>query len=199
MHVRITTATDVNDIDALLALTREEVLPTARQQKGFRGVSVSGDRTAGVVYILTQWDSEADLDASESMAEKARGDAMKAMGGRMAVDRFEQLLWEADRPPAPGMKLQITEIKMDPARIDDNFVSFRDSVVPDMKSAAGFVSVRHMIKRDTGEGRVGSVWADDESVQAWRTRTEERRAIARERGVQFGEDRLLEILFAAMD
>ena len=35
-----------------------------------------------------------------------------------------------------------------------------------MKAQPGFVAVRNMIDRSTGEGAVGSVWADEESMRA---------------------------------
>ncbi|MBV9661506.1 MAG: hypothetical protein JO337_10140 [Acidimicrobiales bacterium] len=199
MHVRITTATGVTNLDAGVAVIRDEILPGLRQQNGFRGLAVSGDRASGMAMVLSQWDSAADLDASESVAEKARNDAMKAMGGEMTVARFEQVLWEVVTQPSAGSKLQVRDIKMDPARIDENLAFFEEAVVPEMKKAKGFLAVRNMINRDTGGGRVGTLWADDESVQAWMARTEERRAIAREHGVEFGQDRLLEVLLAAME
>lgn len=87
---------------------------------------------------------------------------------------------------------------MDPSRIDDNLDFFRQKVIPEMKAAPGFLGFRHLIDRSSGEGRVGTLWADDETLQAALARSEERRAMAGERGVEFGEDKQLEVLFAAM-
>jgi heme-degrading monooxygenase HmoA len=199
MYARITTVTGASDIDGGVAFLRDQVLPQMQQQKGFRGISAAGDRTTGVVTVLSVWDSEADLDASESMAEKARGDALRVLGGEVTVERYEQNVWEVgDTPPAPGAKLQIRHIKMDPSRIDENLEFFRQNVVADMKATPGFRGVRHLIDRSTGEGRVGSLWADEDSLAAAQAKAEQRRAIARDRGVEFGEDRVLEVLFAAM-
>lgn len=106
MHVRISTVTGASDIDGGLAFLRDQVVPQLKQQNGFRGISAAGDRSAGVVTMLTVWDSEADLDASESTADKARSDAVRLMGGEVSVERYEQSLWETgDTPPGPGAKL----------------------------------------------------------------------------------------------
>jgi hypothetical protein len=87
---------------------------------------------------------------------------------------------------------------MDLAGIDDNLEFFRQTVVPEMRTRPGFLAVRHLIDRDTGQGRVGSVWADQASLAASLAQSERRRARAMDRGVEFGEDRVLDVLFTAM-
>lgn len=199
MHVRITTVAGASDIDGGLALLRDQIVPQMQQQRGFRGLSAAGDRAAGVVTVLSVWDSQADLQASESAADKARGDTLRLMGGEVSVERYEQTVWEVgDTRPGPGARLHIRNIRLDPNRIDDNLDFFRQTVVPDMKTRPGFLAVRHLIDRTTGEGRVGSIWADQDSLAASLTQSEQRRAAAADRGVEFGEDRALEVLFSAM-
>lgn len=195
MHVRITTVTGASDIDRGLAFLRDHVVPQMQQQKGFRSLSAAGDRAAGVVTVLSLWDSQADLEASESAANKARDDAARLMGGEPSIERYEQTVWEvADTRPGPGAKLHIRHIKIDPERIDDNLEFFRQTVVPEMKARPGFLAVRHLIDRGTGEGRVGSLWADQDSLTASLAQSEQRRAKANDRGIEFGQDRVLEVL-----
>ncbi len=199
MHVRISTVTGASHIDEGVEFLREEVVPQLQQQKGFRGLSASGDRTAGVVTVLSVWETEEDLAASESAADKARGNAVEVMGGKASVERYEQAVWETgDTRPGPGTRLHIRHTKLDPARIDSNLEYFRETVVPEMKATPGFLGVRQLINRETGEGRVGTLWADDEALEASLARSAARRAMAAERGVQFGEERRLEVLFATM-
>lgn len=199
MHVRISTVTGASDIDGGIEFLRREVVPQLQQQKGFAGLSASGDRSAGLAVVLSVWETEADLDASESAADKARGGAVNVMGGQVSVERFEQTVWETgDTQPGSGARLHIRHTRMDPARIDANLEFFRQTVVPEMKATPGFLGVRHLINRATGEGRVGTLWADDDALAASLARGEERRATAAERGVEFGEEHRLEVLFAAM-
>lgn len=199
MHVRISMVRGATDIDAGLAFIREEVLPQLQQQGGFRGLSASGDRAAGTVSVLSVWETEADLEASESAADKARGNAVGVMGGKASVERYEQTAWEVGHtPPGPGAKLHIRHIKMDPARVDDNLVFFRQNVAPEIKSAPGFLGLRQLIDRSTGEGRVGTLWVDRESMDNALAASAQRRAAASDRGVEFGEDERFEVFFASM-
>ncbi len=197
MFVRISIVTGATAIDAGLEFLREEVVPQLQQQKGFRGLSASGDRAAGVVNVLSTWETEEDLSASESAADKARGSALQVLGGRVTVERYEQNVWEmGESRPGPGTKLHIRTTHMEPSRIDDNLAYFRETVVPQMKATPGFQGVRHLINRETGEGRVGTLWANEDALTEALARAEERRASAADRGVQFGEDLVLDVLYA---
>lgn len=198
MHVRISIVTGATAIDEGLEFLREEVVPALRQQKGFAGLNVSGDRATGAVNVLSAWETEADLEASESTADKVRGNALQVMGGRVTVERYEETVRElGDSMPGVGSKLHIREIHMDPSRIDENLAYFRDQVLPDMKATPGFQGVRQLINRQTGEGRVGTLWASEEALAGSLARAEERRASAAGRGVRFGDDRTLDVLYAA--
>lgn len=200
MHVRITIVNGATNVDGGIEYMKNEVIPGLRQQKGYRGLSISGDRAAGVLNILALWETQADLDASESAIEKVRDDAVKVIGGKFTVERYEQLLAETKAPgPQPGSKLHIREIKMDPAKIDENLEFFKQVILPEFKNSAGFLAVRNLMNRSTGEGRVGTIWADQASLDAQLAQTEQRRSRAKERGVTFGQDRLAEVLFTALD
>jgi heme-degrading monooxygenase HmoA len=200
MHVRITIVSEATNIDGGIEYMKNEVIPGLRQQKGYRGLSISGDRASGVVNILAQWETQADMDASESTIDKARQEAVNVIGGKFTVERYEQLVSEVQAPgPSVGSKLHIREINMDPAKVDENLEFFKQVIVPEFKSSTGFLALRNLMNRTTGEGRVGTIWADEASLQAQLAQTEQRRARAAERGVQFGRDRLAEVLFLALD
>jgi len=197
MHVRISLLTGATGIEEGIDFLRDQVVPQLQQQNGFRGLSASGDRASGRVNVLTMWDTEADLDASESMAEKARADATKVIGGQASVERYEQLLWEMGSVvPGPGARLHIRRVSMDPSRVDDNLDYFRREVLPQMRATPGFLSARMLMDRRTGRGSVGTLWADDESLRVSLMRANERRAEAERRGVEFGEDQTAELLYA---
>jgi hypothetical protein len=54
---------------------------------------------------------------------------------------------------------------MDPAKVDENLELFNQTVLPDIEATPGFLGVSLLIKRQSGEGRVGTVWADESSLQ----------------------------------
>jgi heme-degrading monooxygenase HmoA len=198
VHARLITVRGATKIDETIEFIRKNIVPDLRQQKGFDSINLAGNRSTGTFTVLTVWQTEVDRDNSEGFSEKARNEALKILGGELSVDYFEETLREVgSTPPAPGAKLQVRSIKMDPDKVDDNLAFFKESVLPDIKSTPGFMAVRHMINRQTGEGRVGTVWADEPSLEAARQKAEERRAIGASRGVEFGGDLILEILFRA--
>ena len=200
MHVRITIVNGATDVDGGIQYLRKEVVPALGQQQGYRGLTVSGDRASGTLNILAQWETQADMDASESAIDKIRNEAVQVIGGTFTVERYEQLLFEVQPPgPTVGAKLHIREIKMDPAKVDGNLAFFKQVIVPEFRSSPGFLGVRNLMNRSTGEGRVGTTWTDDASLETQLAQTEQRRARAAERGVTFGADRFAEVLFTALD
>jgi len=197
MFTRVVQFTGAKDIDEGVAFVRDTVTPVLRQQKGFRGVTASADRSAGVIGVLTLWESEADRDASESAMSKVRAEGAKIIGGEMTVEFYEELLLEMAGPPREGASLLIRRVSMDPAKIDDNLAFFKETVLPQIKASPGFLAVRHMINRSTGDGIVGSIWADVASMNDAAEAAQQRQAQAEGR-VTFGEQSKREVLFVEM-
>ena len=52
-------------IDETIKLYEESVVPTAKSQKGFRGITLFTDRQSGKGYSISIWDSEEDAIANE--------------------------------------------------------------------------------------------------------------------------------------
>jgi heme-degrading monooxygenase HmoA len=196
MFTRTVTFTGATDIDAGMRYLQDTVAPLLREQKGFRGVTASADRSGGVLGVLSLWETEADRDASESTLVKAREEGQRVIGGAITVEHFEELLVEISKPPTVGCSLLLRRISMDPAKIDENLGFFRREVLPQIKANPGFCAVRNMINRQTGEGMVGTVWADKASMDAAAEAGEARRQQAAQRGVTFGEQSKREIVFA---
>jgi heme-degrading monooxygenase HmoA len=197
MHVRVNTITGATNIDAGVTFLRERVLPEIQQQRGFRGLIASGDRSTGTMGVLGLWETEEDLKASESTVGKARQEVLGATGGEVTVETFEQVVSEVgDTPPVEGCSLRIRRVKIDPARLADNIAYFRSEVAPRMKAMPGFRGVRNFVNGATGQGVVGSVWADEASMEAADAGLEELRRQAASRGVEFGETSTRVILFS---
>lgn len=198
MFARVVTFTDVTDLDAGLRYVQDTVVPLAHGQNGFRGISVSVDRSGGVLGVLGLWATEADRDASESPLAKTRQEAQRIVGGEYTVEHFEVLLTEIDRPPTPGCALHLRRISMDPAAVDEQLDYFRREVLPTIKAQGGFCAVRLMMNRQTGEGSVGSVWADEASRDAAAEYGDARRDVAAQHGVTFGRQSKLELVLVDM-
>ena len=195
MFTRVVTFTGATEIDAGMRYVQDTVAALLREQQGFRGVIASADRSGGVLGVLSLWETAADRDASESTLVKAREEGQRVIGGKITVEHFEELLVEIGKPPAVGCSLLLRRLSMDPAKIEEHLEFFRQEVLPQMKTIPGFCAVRNMTNRQTGEGMVGTVWADSASMDRWVEAAEPRRQRATGRGVTFGEQSKREILF----
>lgn len=195
MFTRLVTFTGAKDIDGGLNFLRDTVAPMLREQHGFRGTTAGVDRSQRVFGVLSLWETEADRDGSESVMVKIREEAKSIIGGELTVEFFEELVVELVKRPTVGASLLVRRISMDPAKVDENTEFFKREVLPLIKASPGFMAVRNMVDRKTGEGAVGTVWADQGSMDAAAEAADARREIAAGRGVTFGEQSKREIVF----
>lgn len=199
MFVRVNSVTGARDIDAGVTFLREQVVPELEGQKGFRGLTASGNRETGDFGILGLWDTLEDLEASDSAVSKLRKDAMATLGGQITVEVMEQVVAEVARPQdMVGCPLRILRISMDPAKVDEHVSFFLTDVLPEFKAAAGFLAVRNLLNRATGESLVGTVWADEDSLRADEARAGARRQRALARGLQIGEPSYRTVLLSTL-
>ena len=194
MHTRLVSFTGAKNIDKGVDYVREEVVPNLNAQHGYRGATISGDRSGGVLGILSLWETEADREASESVLAKNRQEGLGIIGGEMTVETFEQLLAEISERPVVGSPLMVTRISMEPTKIDENLDFFKSDVLPRIKATPGFRSLRNMVNRQTGHGIVGVVWSDQEAMESAAALAPSRRQPAIDRGVTFQGDSYREIL-----
>ena len=67
MHARVTVSQIKPDkIDEAVALYRDSVVPTAKQQRGFKALLNLSDRTTGKGLSIVLWETEADMKAGEA-------------------------------------------------------------------------------------------------------------------------------------
>ena len=194
MQVRLVNITGT-DVGAAVKFLDERVAPVMTQQKGFRQVAASGDRARGVIAVISVWDSYADLEASESAVAKLRQEGVGAFGGQATVAFFEQAVWEIVAPPEPGCVLQLVGYKSDPAKVDEHLAWFKGEALPAIMARPGIRAVRNLVNRDTGEGRVSVAYSDKAALDAAAGNRAQRMAEARSRGLEFGEDVVLEVLY----
>ena len=187
MFHRATTLTGATDIDAAVQFLKEKALPVTRSQTGYRGAAASVDRQAGVLGILTMWDSAAHRDASESAVAKRRDEASQLFSGTMTIELFEEIGLVMAKPPAVGASLRVVSYRTDPAAVDDVAAYFTADVVPRIEAMAGFRGLRMMVNRDTGAGMVGTSWDDDPAMRQADGQLRSLREEVGRHGVTFGE------------
>jgi heme-degrading monooxygenase HmoA len=183
-------------MDQGVAFLRNMVIPELLGQKGFRGVTASGNRSTGEFGILGLWETLEDLDASDSTVSKLRADVMKVLGGEIVVQTMEQTYVHVGQPQdTVGCPLVIVRSTMDPDQVDEHLATFRSEVAPAIEATPGLVALRQLVNRTTGQGTVGTVWTDEKSMQAGRASAQARRQQAAARGVQLSDPDFRTVLF----
>jgi heme-degrading monooxygenase HmoA len=78
-----------------IRVAREQILPAARLQDGFKGIYLFFDPESGRSLSITLWETEEDMKASEDAAIRARTESAEAAGEiTVGVERYEVALQE---------------------------------------------------------------------------------------------------------
>lgn len=198
MYARVMTFSEAKDFEGGVAFVRDKAVPILKEQKGYLGITASGDRSGALFFLMSLWETESDRAASQSALTPTREEGLAIIGGELTIENFEQVAAEVSTRPSPGSALMVTRTRQDPGSIDDNVAHFKSDVVPRIMSNRGFLAVRSLINRETGDGVVATAWADQESMTAAAAGAEERRSEAVARGVSFHGTTYREVLFADM-
>jgi heme-degrading monooxygenase HmoA len=96
MFARVTTLQGPSDrVDEGTKAVQEQVIPAARQMKGFKGMLALADHVTGKMIGITLWETEDDLRQSDEAANRLRSDTADAGGaGIVSVEKFEVVVDE---------------------------------------------------------------------------------------------------------
>ena len=91
MFARVSTLQGPADkIDEGIKAVNEQILPAAKEMRGFKGMLALADRATGKMVGITLWESEDALKESEEAANRLRADSSRAGGADIvSVERFE--------------------------------------------------------------------------------------------------------------
>ena len=83
-----------------VSILESQVLPQIQQMDGFSGILGLVDREMGKSLVITLWETQEALRASEEAANMLRADAAKELGSTASpmVDRYEVVLQEGRTP-----------------------------------------------------------------------------------------------------
>lgn len=155
---------DPGRIDDLITYVRTVVKPATDQLEGNHGLGMWVNRTTGDALVITVWDDEATLRASEQAVLKLRDDAAGIIGGTATVERYETLLVDAVEPHHPGYVARLLRMKGDPSALEADAQWAREEVVPTMRAVPGYVSYVVSVDRATGAAIAMSTYRDGESA-----------------------------------
>jgi heme-degrading monooxygenase HmoA len=82
-------------VDEATKMLESELYAQMEQMDGFRGVVALAQRDSGHTLVVTFWDSEGAMTASEERANQMRGAAATEIGatGAPEIDRYEVIFY----------------------------------------------------------------------------------------------------------
>ena len=84
-------------IDDGLRYLREEILPTGKDDPGFKGLIALADRQSGKALSITLWESEEEMRATEQDAKELRRAWSETSGQEIAsIESYEVGLYEVE-------------------------------------------------------------------------------------------------------
>jgi heme-degrading monooxygenase HmoA len=164
MHARVNTVSGATDVDAGLAYLANATGDLA-QMKGYLGLVATGNRAAGRVSVLSLWDTLDDLEASDGAVDKTRRGAVEAFGGEVTVEVFEVIISEiGPNPPELGCPELSRRGRTDAEHLEEALDYNRDVTAPLVRALPGFRSILGLVDRQRGEGIVGVIFDDMDSL-----------------------------------
>jgi heme-degrading monooxygenase HmoA len=98
MHARVVTCQiQLDKMDEVVAITQDSVMPAAKQQTGLKHFLALADRSTGKGLVITLWETEADMMASDEATEYYQEQAAKVMpllDGSLTAENYEVTVWE---------------------------------------------------------------------------------------------------------
>jgi heme-degrading monooxygenase HmoA len=92
MHARVTiTQTSAADSKEAIAISRDQILPIARTQKGFKGYLLLSNPKTGKGITVTLWETEADMIANEKSKyyDGVLGKVRQLFAGAPVTEHYE--------------------------------------------------------------------------------------------------------------
>ena len=89
------------ELDRWIQRSREQVKPSVQKDPGLKAAYWLVDREAGKGLIVTFWESEQAMRASEQARMQRQTATTAATGARVTTERFEVIDWVRTSSPRP--------------------------------------------------------------------------------------------------
>lgn len=93
MHARVTpVAVQPDKVDEIVATTDSEIIPEMKDDPGFKGFYVLGDRSTGESLVITMWETEDDEQTSRPKVGQRFGVLMDYLAGQPEPSRTYEVI-----------------------------------------------------------------------------------------------------------
>jgi heme-degrading monooxygenase HmoA len=150
-----------------IELWSREILPALKEQPGFVGATLTGNRQSDVVLSVSYWETEKAMKDGKA---RVRPNAMKSMAelGTSIVeeDECEVAVMERFQPPKAGAWGRLTSVQADPAHVEQGVTNFKTKIVPVLQRQHGARAAFSFVNRQTGKTFAGSLWETEQDLRA---------------------------------
>jgi quinol monooxygenase YgiN len=169
MHIRINDVTvSPARIDELGDVLSNKALPVVTNQKGCEGLLCAADRSSGNAFIVSFWDSQASLVASEKAIAAIRSETVDAVDATLNSIVIAEVLRELRvRPTQVGSRVRVVRFAAPAGKADKMLEFFETVAIPRLEGQLGLLSARLIrdVERD-GSFSAVSHWADTAALES---------------------------------
>lgn len=170
MHARVTTLTLQRDkVDEAIQLIRRGIADV-QQQAGYRNFLFLVDRATGKTSILTLWESESDLRATEASGfpQARMADLAPFTIGQPTREICEVAVDDlANIGDAGGAHAaRVTTLLVQSGKIDESTRLIRESILPAIQQQKGYRGLLALLERGVGKASTYSFWESEGDLAA---------------------------------
>jgi quinol monooxygenase YgiN len=155
MYARTTTMrVEPRDVDDLITLAHDEVMPMVTQLNGCVGLSLLVDRDAGRCITTSAWESEEAMHASAEAVRESRERTAQRFAATPEIQEWEIAVLHRAHRVGDGACARVVWTRTDPSNLGRVLDAYRDSLMPWWEETAGFCSNSLLV--DRGDGRCSS-------------------------------------------
>jgi len=134
-------------------------LPVIKQQPGFTGATLVGNRTTGESLGVSYFETEkAMIDARDPVRLEAMK-VMDATGTRIVEeDTCEVAVSERMKPAKTGAFVRVTTVEADPAHLAEGIAYLQEKIMPSLRTQPGVRGAFSFVNRESGKSFTGSWW-----------------------------------------
>jgi heme-degrading monooxygenase HmoA len=162
MYVRFTIISGVPaKVDSSVEYLEQTARPQVEATAGNKGLATLTGVDARITIAASYWETAEALEASGTTLAPLREQVEAAAGGPLSVEEYEVALGWRQSIPARGAVVRLSRMEIEPARVDDGIVYYREETAPRLKGAPGLCSFQLLLDRESGQGMVATAWENE--------------------------------------
>lgn len=146
-------------IENTIPFVREVVQPTVGKLDGNLGLCMLVDQRKPQCIVLSGWESEQAMHASDPAIAPVRAEAETRLGGGATVEQWEVAALRRTREIYPGCWVSVTRLTVPSGSVDRMVEAYRGAVVADAAGTPGARAALLAVHR--AEGRAAAAVAYD--------------------------------------